>query len=402
MIARTTSIGLLCLAQCLLACGGGEAGDQDADGGDPADQDAGAEFDVDEVAGVLITLLCEASSSCECATDPPDVASCVDAVAPALADRLAGGQAPGLSNHEECLSFATAYSAALSCRRFGEDEADDGLVNAEWKARRCKLLSGDGQRGDSCSSAGSFGFLDLGDSCGQGLACLDYQCVDLVDAPGEPCAADDGSPGGFVCPPGTQCRYTAGDGAVTCEPPPAAGEPCEQFGLGCVGDLVCHPKDLVCTALPGLGQACLEGQCAAGNVCANDRCQALPGEDEPCWQNGCAAGLHCDGNTNTCAPPVPEGEPCIYPEDCGEGMTCSEFVADGVCIRLPGEGQGCFGGYYCASGLECAFDNTCVVPPPMTCLIPFCIYRSDGLCDEPEGSSLCSEGTDPEDCRMDL
>jgi hypothetical protein len=35
----------------------------------------------------------------------------------------------------------------------------------------------------------------------------------------------------------------------------------------------------------------------------------------------------------------------------------------------------------------------------MTCLLPFCVYRSDGLCDEPEGSKLCPEGTDPEDCR---
>lgn len=27
-----------------------------------------------------------------------------------------------------------------------------------------------------------------------------------------------------------------------------------------------------------------------------------------------------------------------------------------------------------------------------------CHYRDDGLCDEPEGSGLCDDGTDPEDC----
>jgi hypothetical protein len=404
MIVRMTSIGLLCLAlaQSSLACGGGDAGGRDPGDQDAGDQDAGGGFDAEQVAADLASVLCEASSSCECAMGPAAPATCVAAVAPVLADRLGDHQAPGLRYDEECLAFATAYSVALSCRRHGEAEPDDALAQVEWNVRRCKPLFGDGNLGDPCSSAGSFGFLGLGDTCAPGLACENSQCVELVEAGGEPCAAYDNGPGRFVCPPGTRCSDPDDDGAVTCEPPPAAGEPCDPFAYECQEDLICHPTELLCTERPEPGQACLEGQCAAGNVCANEMCQPAPGEDEPCWQNGCAAGLHCDANTNTCARPVEEGEPCVYPEDCGEGMTCSEFVADGVCVRLPGEGEGCFGGYYCASGLECAFDNRCVTPPPIACLLPFCTYRSDGLCDEPEGSNLCPEGTDPEDCRMDL
>jgi hypothetical protein len=96
---------------------------------------------------------------------------------------------------------------------------------------------------------------------------------------------------------------------------------------------------------------------------------------------------------------VGESEPCFYPDDCAEGLTCSQFT--GICVTLPGEGEVCLDGFNCASALECDFDNTCVRPPPITCQLPFCIYQFDGLCDEPEGTGLCQEGTDPEDCEMD-
>ncbi len=402
MRSRTTSIGLLCLAHCLLACSGGDRGN----GGDgAADQDAGGAgvgFDPGLVTADLAALLCEASSPCECTMDAGDASTCVEAVTPVVARRVTEGQALGLRYHEDCLTFATAYSVALSCRRFGEAHGDDVLAQIEWEARRCKPLAGDGDRGDPCSTMGSFSFLALGDTCAQGLTCADSRCVELLEASGDSCARDDAGVGLSICPPGNRCSDPDADGVVTCERPPTAGEPCDPLGSACEGELECDPKQLLCTPLPGSGQACLQGECASGAVCVKEMCQPLPGDSEPCWQNACAAGLRCDFNTNTCAPLVEEGEPCIYPEDCAEGLTCSEFVADGVCVVLPGEGEGCFNGSYCASGLECAFDNTCVRPPPMTCLLPFCIHRSDGLCDEPEGTSLCPEGTDPEDCRMDL
>lgn len=405
-MTRTTGIWLLCLAHCLLACGGGDREGRDDRGDDGGEQDgggAGAGFDPGPVAADLAALLCEASSQCECAMEATDASACIDAVAPELARRVGQGDALGLRYHEECLSFATAHSVALSCRRFGETRADgdDMLAAVEWEARRCKPLAGDGGRGDACSTLRSFAFLALGDTCAQGLTCADSRCVELLEATGDTCARDDAGVGLSICPPGTRCADPDADGVVTCERRPSAGEPCDPYAFGCEGELRCDPDRLVCTELPGPGQACLEGECAAGNVCVKEMCQVLPGDGEPCWGLACAAGLRCanEDGINICRPLVGEGEPCSYPEDCSEGLTCSEFVADGVCVNLPGEGEGCFGGSYCASGLECAFDNTCVRPPPMSCLLPFCVHRSDGLCDEPEGSSLCPEGTDPEDCR---
>jgi hypothetical protein len=401
-MSRTTWISLLCLAHCLLACGGGDRGDGGADdGGDQGG--GGAVFDPGLVTADLAALVCEASSPCDCTMDPTDASTCVDAVTPALAGRLAEGEALALRYHEDCLTLVTAYAVALSCRRFGEALDDDVLADVEWAARRCKPLAGEGERGETCSSMKGFGFLTLGDTCAEGLTCADSRCVELLEASGDACARDDAGFGLSICPPGNRCSDPDADGLVTCERTPTAGETCDPFGAPpCEGELKCDPTQLVCSELPGPGQACLDSQCASGAVCVKEMCQPLPGDSEPCWQNACAAPLRCDFNTNTCAPLAAEGDPCLYPEDCAEGLTCSEFVADGVCVVLPAEGEGCFGGSYCASGLECAFDNTCVRPQPITCVLPFCLHRSDGLCDEPEGTNLCQEGTDPEDCRTDL
>jgi hypothetical protein len=99
--------------------------------------------------------------------------------------------------------------------------------------------------------------------------------------------------------------------------------------------------------------------------------------------------------TGTCAPPLAEGEPCILFNDCAAGLTCHPETF--LCAALPGEGEPCLAGL-CLADLQCTAEQTCIAPPPVACELPFCLYRRDSLCDEPEGTGLCADGTDPEDC----
>jgi len=107
-------------------------------------------------------------------------------------------------------------------------------------------------------------------------------------------------------------------------------------------------------------------------------CQVLEilGEGAECrFPNGdvssCDTGLYCttterDG-IGTCAPVVPEGEPCDpdveQNSECGLGSYCG--VDDGVCHRATN-----FGGPSCALGTECVSfecdraNGTCLAPLP--------------------------------------
>ncbi len=379
MTMRAISIGIFLLAQPLLACGDGE---EDGEG-----DDGGAVIEPDQLTADLAALLCEAAGACDCEAGP-ETSDCVGALSPAVAGRVATGESLGLRYHAECLEPTRAYVDALACRIAEDVEGDVALAQLRWDTLRCKLFAGGDQLGDPCDGAGNVDFMSLGDSCAQGLFCAE-QCYELVEAAGESCAFG-------ACPPGKDCSDPDADGVLTCETPPAAGERCNPHGSDCEGTLVCDPMRLMCTEPPGPGEQCPQGQCTSGSLCVNGACELLPGDGDPCGSFGCAAGLRCDFNTNTCAPPVGAGEPCFYLEDCAEGLLCNTSV----CAPLPGEGDDCPIGL-CAADLECGFDGTCAATPPVTCELPFCIYRFDGLCDEPGGTGLCHEGTDPEDCEAE-
>jgi hypothetical protein len=390
MYLRTISIGVLLLASCVVACKDGEE-----DGEEPEQPDAGqgAQIDPEVVVPDLAALLCDSSAGCDCRTGPAEAAACVDAITPAVAGAVSTGQSLGLRYHDECLGPMTAYAEALGCRSSNEIQGDEELSQLQWEAQRCKMLVGEASLGEPCVGVGGDNFgssVRLGDSCAQGLSCQGV-CLDLVEAPGEPCAFG-------LCPPGNDCIDPDADGVLTCESPPAAGQRCNPHGfVVCDGGLVCDPMELVCIELPGPGEACVNGQCRSGSLCVSEVCEALAGEGEPCVSFGCADGLRCDLATTTCVRKAAEGEECFFAEDCAAGLTCDQETL--VCTPLPGEGEDCLFGL-CATELECALDNTCTSPPAIACELPFCIYRVDGLCDEPEGTGLCVEGTDPEDCMI--
>ena len=156
--------------------------------------------------------------------------------------------------------------------------------------------------------------------------------------------------------------------------------------------LVCDPMELVCTEPPGPGEQCPQGQCTSDSLCVDGVCALLPGNGEPCGSFGCAAGLRCDYTTNTCAPPVGEGEPCFYLEDCAEGLLCNPDTL--VCTPLPGKGDDCPLGW--AQPIRCG--SKAPAPRPRRSHGPTLLHLPlRRPCDEPAEPAL-PRGHRPEDC----
>lgn len=325
----------------------------------------GAAIAHDKIAADVATVVCDAFSSCDCKSGLQDAGDCNDSVTPALAHAISQGELLGLRYYSECLGKARAYIDALGCKKANQVSDDEELQQLLYDTRACKLLAGDAGPGDACTSAGELGFLTVGDSCGPGLVCAEI-CITLPTKIGDLCDVDQ------LCPPQSACLDPEADGVYTCEAPAKKGKKCNPHDLGgCGEDLVCDPMSTKCTELPGAGQPCPANTCKQGNTCDGIMCQPNPGEGQPCAGTGnCNTGLFCDLMTATCAKLPVKGEPCPT-------------------------GQ-------CAEGFACGATATCIDTPPVACALPeavgFCLYRFDGLCDEPEGTGLCKEGTDPEDC----
>lgn len=148
---------------------------------------------------------------------------------------------------------------------------------------------------------------------------------------GEPCT--EYSLDGSDCAGHLQCRGTCVD---PCQPP-AAGDPCGDFGF-CGPGLYCAEETTTCAPTLGPGSPCTEfASCGDDRYCAADMtCQAFPGEGQPC--NGiCASAFNCEA---------------------------------GVCVPGPGEGQPCPDLGNCGPGTECHFDSeTCVAEAPLVCFV---------------------------------
>ncbi|HWB79507.1 MAG TPA: hypothetical protein VG755_31310 [Nannocystaceae bacterium] len=330
----------------------------------------GAAIQHDAIANSVAGVVCDAFSSCDCKSGLREPDDCKDAVTPALAHAISQGELLGLRYYSECLGKTQKYIDELGCKKANQVADDDDLQLLLYEARACKLLAGDAGPGDACTAAGELGFLTIGDSCGPGLVCADI-CIKLPTKEGDLCDVDQ------LCPPATACLDPEADGVFTCEAPAKKGKRCNPHDLGgCGADLVCDPTENECAELPGAGQPCPANTCKKGNTCDGMVCQPNPTEGQPCAGTGlCNTGLICDTTTATCVP-------------------------------LPGDGEMCPAGQ-CADGFVCGPLGACIDTPPVACALPeavgFCLYRYDAICDEPatemqEGTGLCKEGTDPEDC----
>jgi hypothetical protein len=316
----------------------------------------------------------------------------------------------------------------------------------------CVAIDGGGfsQLGDTCEQGLTCADLCIpipskkGDLCGAfvacppGLACLDPDAdggrtCEPVAASGKKCNPhDDG---------GCDVDLTCDPNSLKCAKLPGAGQPCPT-GV-CDTSSICDGMN--CVALPGDGQPCPDAVCAAGLSCDFDTgvCAAPPGKGEMCPTGVCAPGFVCSaGGTCVDAPAVACDIPdavgfCLYrddgvcdepegtgyceegtdPFDCG-GICATQF--DGVCDEPEGSGT-CDEGsdpFDCGSGGDSSggeTDASASLTDASASLTDAsatvtdsagsssggggpCPYTNDGECDEPEGSGLCPEGTDPADC----
>ena len=202
---------------------------------------------------------------------------------------------------------------------------------------------------------------------GEGGACTygGYECkndffCDAKDSetPGvcvkEPTKAGDKCNGYTSCPGNLRCYNY-----VCTEPPTTVGAECDPDELPCVGsNLFCNSADNKCAVLPSEGDACINGECAAGFYCnSDDTCNATRGLGEECTENSmCAEGLYCSYNDWKCTKIPVTGEKCSsnYPY-CADYNYCDS--ATNKCVQYPGAGEECYDDNHCGPELMCASDN---------------------------------------------
>jgi hypothetical protein len=197
---------------------------------------------------------------------------------------------------------------------------------------------------------------------------------------------------GVECAPGAWCRVGA-----TC---PGTCKSWAARDAACGFEEPCDPaadlcRDGTCVALPGAGDACPEGICAAPLACdpADGACRAPGGPDAACGPSHapCAAGLVClqtdEATAGTCGLPRELDQACFEDGDCTtDAAGRLRICAGGACAAAPGPDEPCWG-FRC----DGAWCDTAALPPTCRALPgdgDACVQG--GLCDD---ASWCDGGT---------
>ena len=251
----------------------------------------------------------------------------------------------------------------------GRDEACGyGLVCADTSRCERKSACEDGICGNEafCGSARACG--PRGD---QGAPCLeDRSCAPSLFCDGSgrcaprPGAGQDCGPA-EPCAPGLACA----EGTWRCGPLPGAGESCafgDQGTLACAAGLGCD-DELRCVPLPGEGAPCtVDSRCAEGLGCDfrpdGSICVLLAGAGAPCeTDRTCRPDHHC-GWGGVCVADLPDGSPCRVGNECAGA--CGPHPSGGlVCRPRPGAGDPCLFAEECGDGLTCSPVATACLPP---------------------------------------
>jgi hypothetical protein len=169
--------------------------------------------------------------------------------------------------------------------------------------------------------------------CPYGYYCDDGEICRLRPKQGEKCD-------GQVCRVGLQCA------AGTCQPPSAAGEPCDVQG-----PVTCQ-LGLSCVPTPGTPVGVCVALAAEGGACG----PSMP---------GCDPLLYCDGGL--CDQRKGAGETCGSEAECGLDLYCTTPGGSGRCVETKPEGTACLVSEECVAGLGCGPERMC---RPFTCYDP--------------------------------
>ena len=273
---------------------------------------------------------------------------------------------PSATRTVEVLKQCATTYPALPCEQ----------VRAE-KLPSC-VTPGARMRGEDCSFASQCSSLSCArfDTCGT---------CGVRAAKGESCAQAD-----VECEVGTTCN-TETDlceaPTVVITPPLGANEPCVPGSSACVAGYYCKNDGLgggTCTAEVKANESCAETPCAYGNYCAPDStCNPYPAAGEPCGldklgqllctNSRCEAAA--DLMSGTCKPYPKVGEPCITRGDnladayCTSNLYCDKLATPPVCRDIGKPGEGCDSHNSCAGLSQCACaDPTLTDCPDKRCI----------------------------------
>lgn len=210
---------------------------------------------------------------------------------------------------------------------------------------------------------------------------------------------------GVDCIPGTFCPSTA-ECPRTCESTRPAGERCARDeecrrGLICVAGQCSAPvvAGAACAgesgAICALGLSCVGSTDTEAGTCEHNREIQVGGPGEVCSPGGtlCKEGLSCaydSPSTFKCRAAAKRGATCrlALPGQCPLDSYCNapEVTADGECVALPVDGEGCVLGDDCAPGHVCTVKDDSAICRRLSDLGEGCL--ADGLC----RSGLCLDG----------
>jgi hypothetical protein len=211
----------------------------------------------------------------------------------------------------------------------------------------------------------------MGDACAFDAECSSNNCVIPTTATG---ACPQGMCGAEVplakvgescnmvdCEPGLFCNAQ-----TTCANLVASGGACDfssdcDYGLGCVG----ATGAATCKALPLIGSACPDMQCAeiGANCNAQMTCVALGLPGDPCMGDGdCTFFGHCDTTMSKCADFPTRGMPCD--SICSDDSWCQipMGMTMGTCAAPQANGATCTGNDQCTTHFCNGSPGTCADP----------------------------------------
>jgi hypothetical protein len=234
--------------------------------------------------------VCEQVVTCNCEYENPTLLDhCTNDLATRQLLVTQSGDEQALTYDAKCADEVLSDLAKLECNAAAAQ--DDGKCEAP-----CKTWYGPMGKGATCVSVGNR------DNCRQGLVCSSQSvCVnpcEKIPTPevGEACLLGD-------CVEGAWCDASDEFNPI-CRALPKAGEPCQdlmndnQPNFACANSAYCDEDadpDPICMALPILGESCeASKKCVEGVVCDGETCVELPGLGEACVQGECADEAICN------------------------------------------------------------------------------------------------------------